>query len=135
MSVTVTAKAKASRKSSQTDLAEQDRSRSRLVETAIYRRARGYKVALKKTHKLKHVQYDPTTGKKVAEWEELATGFEEEHVPADIRAGSYWLCNRDAERWSEHPDGAGHEDGEGTSYIVEMPATEKLDPPEETEAP
>ena len=53
--MSVTAKAKASRKSSQTDLAEQDRSRSRLVETAIYRRARGYKVALKKTHKLKAV--------------------------------------------------------------------------------
>ena len=124
-------KVKVSRNPSQTDLSEQDRSRSRLVETAIYRRARGYKVSLKKSHKLKHVQYDPTTGKKVAEWEELATGFEEQHVPADIRAGSYWLCNRDAERWSEHPEGARQEDTDAVSYIVEMPPTEKLDPPTE----
>ena len=125
---------KVSRRATQTDLAEQDRSRSRLVETAIYRRATGYKVALKKTLKLKHVEYDPTTGKKVAEWEELATGFEEEHVPADIRAGSYWLCNRDAGRWREHPDETGEREG-GESYIVEMPAADKLDPPAESDEP
>ena len=125
---------KVSRRATQTDLAEQDRSRSRLVETAIYRRAKGYKVALKKTHKLKHVEYDPTTGKKVAEWEELATGFEEEHVPADIRAGSYWLCNRDAGRWREHPEESG-QGGEGASYIVEMPETTELQPPTEDTEP
>ena len=42
----------------------QDAARSRRVEDAIYRRARGYKVTVRKTYKVKRVEYDPETGKK-----------------------------------------------------------------------
>ena len=37
----------------------QDAARSRRVEDAIYRRARGYKVTVRKTYKVKRVEYDP----------------------------------------------------------------------------
>lgn len=89
------------------------------VEDAICRRARGYKVALKKTYKVKRVDYDPDTGKKTSEREELVVGVDEVHVPADLRAGTYWLNNRNPERWREHPEG--EDSGEPVGF-VEIPA-------------
>ena len=98
---------------------ERDAARCRRVEDAIYKRARGYKVAVRKTYKVKRVEYDPDTGKKVSEREELQTGMDEVVVPADMRAGAYWLVNRDPARWREHPE---PEIGEGESGgIVEYP--------------
>ena len=85
----------------------QDERRSAKVEDALYRRACGYKVKLKKSFKVKVVEYDPDTGKKVGEREDLKDGFEEVHVPADVRVCAYYLNNRDPARWREHPgDGA-----------------------------
>ena len=112
---------------------KQDESRCRRVENAIYRRARGYKVAVKKTYKVKRVEYDPDTGKKTLEREELQTGTDEVLVPADVRAGAYYLNNRDPARWREHPhpeeaDRSGErEDGfDGVGGIVELPETAGL---------
>jgi hypothetical protein len=85
------------------DTVADDVRRSRRVEDSIYKRARGYKVAVKKTYKVKRVEYDPDTGKKTLEREELQTGIDEVHIPADVRAGEYWLKNRSPERWSEQP--------------------------------
>lgn len=73
------------------------------VERALVRRACGYKVALRKTFKVKRVEYDPDTGKKVAEVETLVPGTDEVHVPADLRASAYWLNNRDPQHWKEDP--------------------------------
>lgn len=80
-----------------------DAARSKRVEDAIYRRARGYKVSVRKTYKVKRVEYDPDTGKKTCEREELQAGTDEVVVPADVRACAYWLVNRAPERWQEHP--------------------------------
>ena len=44
----------------------QDAARSRRVEDAIYRRARGYKVTVRKTYKVKRVEYDPETDPSIA---------------------------------------------------------------------
>lgn len=97
---------------------ERDATRCRRVEDALYRRARGYKVALKKTFKVKRAEYDPATGKKVAEREELETGVEEVHIPADVRVCAYYLNNRDPARWQEHP----REDSEAVlGGMVEYP--------------
>jgi hypothetical protein len=82
---------------------EQDAARCRRVEDALYRRACGYKVKLKKSFKVKVVEYDPDTGKKATEREDLKDGFEEVHIPADVRVCAYYLNNRDPVRWQEHP--------------------------------
>lgn len=82
---------------------EQEAARCRRVEDALYRRACGYKVKLKKSFKVKVVEYDPDTGKKAAEREDLKDGFEEVHIPADVRVCAYYLNNRDPGRWQEHP--------------------------------
>ena len=84
--------------------ATRDAAMNRRVENAIFRRACGYKVSLRKTYKVKRVEYDPTTGKKLAEVETLETGVDQVHVPADLRAGAYWLNNRDPHHWRDHPD-------------------------------
>jgi len=108
------------------DIAAEDAGRSRRVEDSIYKRARGYKVAVKKTYKVKRVEYDPDTGKKTSEREELATGIDEVHIPADVRAGEYWLKNRSPERWSEHPAVPDADDESGAGIIL-LPDVETPD--------
>ena len=94
------------------------------VVEAVYKRATGYNVSLKKTHKLKRVDFDPVTGKKIREYEELAVADDEDYVPPDLRASIFWLKNRQPERWSEK--GIGIEAVEGG--IVELPQADSIDP-------
>ena len=110
------------------DLSLRDGKRCRRVEDALFRRACGYKVKLKKTFKLKRVDYDPDTGKKLTEKEVLEAGFEEVHIPADVRVCAYYLNNRDPARWSEHPAAEGDQPLCGA---VDYPPMEALEPPED----
>ena len=109
--------------------AVKDAARCKRVEDALYRRACGYKVRIKKSFKVKSVDYDRDTGKKVSEREDLKEGFEEVHIPADIRVCAYYLNNRDPARWREHP-AAGEEAFGGT---VDYPPMEALTPPRDGE--
>ena len=106
-----------------------DAARCRRVEDALYRRACGYKVKVKKSFKVKSVDYDRDTGKKISEREDLREGFEEVHIPADIRVSAYYLNNRDPARWREHP-AAEEEAFEGT---VDYPPMKALTPPRDGE--
>ena len=106
-----------------------DATRCRRVEDALYRRACGYKVRVKKSFKVKSVDYDRDTGKKISEREDLREGFEEIHVPADIRVSAYYLNNRDPARWREHP--AAEEEAHGG--VVDYPPMEALTPPPDGE--
>ncbi len=100
------------------------------VVEAVYKRATGYSVSTSKTHKLKRIDYDPDTGKKVREYEELAVGVDEDHVPPDLRAGIFWLKNRQPERWSEK--GSSNDAVEGG--VIELPRADSIDDcPDEAE--
>ena len=113
--------------------ATRDATRCKKVEDALYRRACGYKVRLKKSFKLKRVDYDPDTGKKVAEKEVLEPGFEEIHVPADVRVCAYYLNNRDPARWREHPREEGEE---ALGGVVDYPPLEEPTcPPSDEDSP
>ena len=101
---------------------EKDALRCRRVEDALYRRACGYKVKLKKSFKVKRVDYDSDTGKKISEREDLEAGFEEVHIPADVRVCAYYLNNRDPARWREHPK---EESEELFGGLVEYPPMEE----------
>lgn len=94
------------------------------VVEAVYKRATGYNVSTKKTHKLKRVDFDPVTGKKLREYEELAVADDEDYVPPDLRASIFWLKNRQPERWSEKVMGAEISEG----GIVEIPQADAIDP-------
>ena len=106
-----------------------DAARCRRVEDALYRRACGYKVKVKKSFKVKSVDYDRDTGKKISEREDLRDGFEEVHIPADIRVSAYYLNNRDPARWREHPAA----EGEALEGAVDYPPMEALTPPRDGE--
>lgn len=72
-----------------------------IVENALFKKACGYTVEVKKLFKCKVVQYDETTGRKIREEEILREGTEETHVPADTTAQIYWLNNRKPEKWRQ----------------------------------
>lgn len=74
------------------------------VENALHKKALGYTTEVKKTFKCRVVEYDPETGKKLREYEELRTGIDEVHVPADTLAEIYWLKNRRPDKWRDKPE-------------------------------
>ena len=96
------------------------------VVEALYKKAVGYNVSLSKTYKLKRIDYDPDTGKKLREYEELATGVDESYIPGDLRAETFWLKSRQPERWGERLDKDSGDEGE-TGGVVELPAADTID--------
>ena len=111
-------------------VAKRDAARCKRVEDALYRRACGYKVKLKKSYKVKTVEYDRDTGKKVEEREDLKEGFEEVHIPADVRVCAYYLNNRSPARWREHPVDV---EGRILDGVVDYPDMELMDDPSDRE--
>ena len=74
----------------------------REVENALLKKAKGYNVEIKKTFKVRKIDYD-SSGKKIREYEELQAGYDEVHVPADTTAQIFWLKNRRPDRWRDKP--------------------------------
>ena len=69
------------------------------VENALHKLATGYTVPVQKTFKVKRVYFDDR-GRR-CEAEELAVGYDEVHVPANVNAQKFWLANRKPEAWRE----------------------------------
>lgn len=69
------------------------------VENALHKLAMGYTVPVQKTFKVKRVYFDER-GRR-CEAEELAVGYDEVHVPANVNAQKFWLANRKPEAWRE----------------------------------
>ncbi len=95
------------------------------VVRSLYKKAVGYSVSVNKTHKLKRIDYDPDTGKKLREYEELAVGVDESYVPPDLRAEIFWLKNRQGERWCERAEREGALK-ESLGGVVEIPEADML---------
>ena len=73
----------------------------RIVANAIFKKACGYTVQVKKPIKVRKVEYNDETGKKIREVEEIVETVEEVHVPADTTAQIFWLKNRKPEAWRD----------------------------------
>ena len=73
----------------------------RIVENALFKKACGYTVEVKKPIKVRRVEYNDETGKKIREYEEIVETVEEVHVPADTTAQIFWLKNRKPEAWRD----------------------------------
>ena len=73
----------------------------REVENALFKKACGYTVELRKPMKIKRVVYNEETGRKLEEYEEVVDTVEEVHVPADTTAQIFWLKNRKPEAWRD----------------------------------
>jgi transcriptional regulator with XRE-family HTH domain len=72
------------------------------VENALFKRAVGYTVTLKKPIKVKKVSY--RDGKKVREEEKVEYAEEELHVPSDTTAAIFYLKNRKPDTWRDKQD-------------------------------
>ena len=74
----------------------------RKVENKLFERTQGYTIQVKKVFKVKKEHYDEKGRKCVNE--ELETGVEEVHIPADVTAQIFWLKNRKPEQWRDRID-------------------------------
>lgn len=76
----------------------------RVVENALYKSACGYTTTIKKPVKVKLVDYDPKTGRKIRETETWKLVEEELHFPAQVTAQIFWLKNRKPDQWRDRVD-------------------------------
>lgn len=79
-------------------------SADRVVENALYKSACGYTIEVKKPVKVKQIDYDPETGRKIRETETWKVVMEEQHYPAQVTAQIFWLKNRKPDQWREKND-------------------------------
>lgn len=76
-------------------------SADRVVENALYKSACGYTVTIRKPVKLKTIEYDPETGKKIRDVEKVVAVEEQLHFPAQVTAQIFWLKNRKPAQWRD----------------------------------
>lgn len=98
------------------------------VENDLLKKCHGYTTKVAKTFKVKTVEYDPDTGRRIREREELVTGYDEVHVPADTTAIMFWLANRMKGKWQYKPQEDAEKDDDGSGVVL-LPAVAEL--PEE----
>jgi len=72
----------------------------RIIENALFERAKGIHKTIKKPIKVKQVLYSPE-GRKIAEKEVIEQAEEEIYVPPDTTAAIFWLKNRKPEQWRD----------------------------------
>ena len=76
----------------------------REVENALFKSAIGYTQTIRKPVKVRDVEYDPETGRKVREIERWVAVEEEILVPPQVTAQIFWLKNRKPDQWREKND-------------------------------
>ncbi len=103
------------------------------VEAALFKLATGYTLDLQKTFKVRCVEYDPKTGRKVREYEELRQGVDQAHVSANAQAQMFWLTNRRKDRWEYRPVSIRNADNGEEVGVMLLAPTEPLERPPEPE--
>lgn len=76
----------------------------RVVENALYKSATGYTVKVREPVKIKLVDYDPETGRKIRETETWQAIEKEIYYPANVTAQIFWLKNRKPDQWRDRVD-------------------------------
>lgn len=76
----------------------------REVENALYKSALGFMQKIKKPVRIKEVEYDPKTGKKIKELEKWVQVEEEIYIAPQVTAQIFWLKNRKPDQWREKND-------------------------------
>ena len=87
------------------------------VENALLNKAMGFKVMVKKSYKVKDVEYD--NGRKVKESERIEMVDEEQYIPPDTTAQIFWLKNRKPAEWRDKQN-IEHTGKDGEALKVEL---------------
>ena len=101
------------------------------VESALYKKACGHKESVIKPMKIKKTEYDPETGKRIADYEEIVYVKEEVYIPPDTLADIFWLKNREPDKWRdkvEQQQDISLDDNSGVIFLA--PVLEKNSEPE-----
>jgi hypothetical protein len=67
----------------------------------MFERAVGYEWVEEQAFKLRAVQYDPQTGKKIAEFDKIEIVEVKKKLPPDVAAARFWLSCRQPQLWTE----------------------------------
>jgi hypothetical protein len=76
----------------------------REVENALFKSAVGFMQKVKKPVRIREVEYDPKSGKKIRESEKWVQVEEEVYIPPQVTAQIFWLKNRKPGEWREKND-------------------------------
>lgn len=101
------------------------------VENALFKSCLGYNAQIVKHYKLKTVEYDPETGKRIREVETLVEARDEVHVAANTAAQMFWLTNRKPETWKYKPETQDGDEDEGSGVVLLSPVMDNPGPPTE----
>ena len=101
------------------------------VEAALFKSCLGYNAQIVKHYKLKTVEYDPETGKRIREVETLVEARDEVHVAANTAAQMFWLTNRKPETWKYKPETQDGDEDEGSGVVLLSPVMDNPGPPTE----
>ena len=98
----------------------------RKVENALFEKCTGKTVVLKKPVKVRHTEYDKVTGKKISEHEEIEYAEQEEYIPADTKAITFWLINRKPDAWKNKVEIEHNEDDNTGVVQIEQSGSEEV---------
>ena len=76
----------------------------REVENALFKSAIGFMQKVKKPVRIREVEYDPKSGKKIRESEKWVQVEEEIYIQPQVTAQIFWLKNRKPDEWREKND-------------------------------
>ena len=102
------------------------------VEESLYKACTGYTAQVVKHYKVKRVEYDETTGKKIKEEEQLVSALDEIYVPPNISAQKFYLVNRLPERWKVKP--GGDEETSASAGVIVIPEILEIEEADITQA-
>lgn len=88
------------------------------VENALYKRATGYTVKLKKPIKVKTTKR--VTGKGEVTEERIEYADEEQYIPPDTTAQIFWLKNRRPDKWRDKRDEAPQQTNDLLQSLIDL---------------
>lgn len=91
------------------------------IENALHKRAAGYTVPVRKAFKVRIVDYDENTGRRLREHEEIVEAIEEVHVPPDTTAQIFYLTNRKPDEWKRNRAEVIEDAETGETGVVMLP--------------
>ena len=93
----------------------------RIIENALFERAKGIRAMVKKPIKVRTIKYDKS-GHKVSETEKIVYGEEEVIIPPDTTAAIFWLKNRKPEQWRDKRQVEEHVEFESDGFLEAIKA-------------
>lgn len=101
------------------------------VENALYKKATGFIQEVIKPMKIRRADYDPETGKKICDYDEIVYVKDQVYIQPDTTAIKYYLSNKQPDKWREKVEHVIDKEEEIGGVIILPPVMERKDEPAE----